>query len=215
MVKRRSMRLLRLLPLLLTVSIPVLAQTTPQVHRDPQAVAAVETAITALGGATAIGLVQSWAFQAQMQGPIDNGTATETISLQIPNVGGSAVRHQFAHSPFVPVLLAPVLLKMSQDQSQSIQYAGTVSLGAQNATVVVVLDGNSVLQRWFFDTRGLPARVEIHAPIEVGQFQSFSGTVDFSDYRSSSGVQYPFRVVEQIASKPFTQTIALQSVRAN
>jgi hypothetical protein len=209
------MRVLRLLFCLLPI--PLLAQTTPQAQRAPQAIAVVEAAITALGGATAIGQIQTWTFQAQTQGPIDNGTVTEMIPLQIPNVAinGSAVRPQFAHSPFVPVLLAPVLLKMSQDQTQSIQYGGTVSLGAQNATLVVVLDANSVLQRWFFDARGLPARVDIRAPIQVGQFQSFSGIVDFSDYRSISGVQYPFQVVERIDSKPFVQTITLQSVTAN
>jgi hypothetical protein len=212
------MRVLRLLPFIILFSIPLLAQNTPEAHRDPQAVAVVEAAINALGGTEAISQAQRWTFQAQMQGPIDNGTVTEMIPLQVPDVtiNGSAVRPQVVSSPFVPVLLAPVLLKMSQDQSQSIRYAGTVSLGGENATLVLVSDANNVIsQRWFFDTRGLPARVEIRAPMQVGQFQSFLGVVDFSDYRSISGVQYPFQVVERIDSKPFLQTITLQSVTAD
>src|SRR6267154_4009019 len=54
--------------------------STPPQSSDPQAVAVVQAAITALGGATAIGQAQSWTFHAQTQGPHSNWTVDYVIS---------------------------------------------------------------------------------------------------------------------------------------
>src|SRR5579863_4887527 len=84
----RSARFGLLVPVLLFVT-PIWAQQTTQTTTnpasDPQAVAVVQAAITALGGATAIGQVQTWELQALADGPIDNGKISDTISFEIPN----------------------------------------------------------------------------------------------------------------------------------
>jgi hypothetical protein len=217
------MRVLRLLPCVLMFSLPLLAQNRPVAQRDPQAVTVVQAAITALGGATAIGQHQSWTFQAQMQGPIDNGTASATIDPQATNpsvtINGRSVKtHFIVSSPFVPALMASVLLQLSQDSNYSLQYGGPVSIGSVNAIAVAFTDVTSskLAHRWLFDpTTGLPTRVEIRFPIPMGQFKSFPGVVDLSDYRTVSGVVYPFQIAERIEGKPFLQTITLQSVVPN
>ena len=54
-----------------------------QAASDPQAVAVVQAAITALGGATAIGQAQSWTFQGSLSGPTANGNVSYTVSTAI------------------------------------------------------------------------------------------------------------------------------------
>ena len=211
------MRVLRFLPLALLLSIPLFAQTTtPAAQRDPQAVALMESAITKMGGATAISQHQSWTFQVQMQGPLNNGTVTETLNTNPSmTVNGKTVTHPLIVSPFVPALVARLLSEIVGDASTSVTYKGTVSVGSKSATAIALSDPRSstILQTWYFDsTTGLPMHVELASEVQVGLFKSFPGGVDFSDYRTVSGVLYPFQIVERIEGRPFVQTITVQSV---
>src|ERR1700739_2336034 len=95
--------------------------STPLPASDPQAVAVVQAAITALGGAAAIGQGQFWDFQGLTDGPLDSGTRPETISAQIPNativVNGVSkpAPKVISSSLFLPVLAGAILLQESQD----------------------------------------------------------------------------------------------------
>ena len=117
---------LRLVALTLVLSIPAFAQqTTTAATSDPQALAVVQAAITALGGATAIGSLQSWTFQAQAEGRIANGTVSEGLALAIPT-DSSLPAGTTAKAPppwarprslFVPALVSAILAKESQDRN--------------------------------------------------------------------------------------------------
>src|SRR2546429_1515118 len=121
-----------LLVSILLLSVPVWAQqtqtaTTPP-SSDPQAIAVVQAAITALGGATAIGQPQSWTFQGAMRGPITNDKVNYTITTrllpvqQITTNRGTIKRTPMTQSFFVPVLVGKVLVDQLQDVEFSMSY---------------------------------------------------------------------------------------------
>jgi hypothetical protein len=211
------MRALRLLPFVILFSIPLPAQTT-SAQGDPQAIAVVQAAITALGGATAIGQAQSWTFQAQVQGPHANGnveyrisTHTDTGKFVLAN--GKTKPAPPIRSHFVPALVGSILLKESQDPQFSILYAGTSTLASGPVTIVVFAVGPTKLpgQIWFFDAANLPIQVDFKQPAEIGARESFPVVVMLSNYQPVSGVFYPFRIVSILAGRP-PQIIALRSV---
>jgi hypothetical protein len=215
------MRVLRFLPLLLLFSIPLLAQTTPQAQGDPQAIAVVQAAITALGGAAAIGQTQSWTFQAQMQGPhananLDYVISTDTDTGKFLLANGKTKPAPLIHSHFIPALVGPILVKQSQDPEFSILYVGPSTLDSKPVTVVVFAVGPTRLpaQIWSFDATNLPVRVDFRSPAEIGARESFPFVVVLSDYRSVSGISYPFRIVSLLPGGP-PQIVALQSVVAS
>ena len=107
--------LVMLLPLF---CFPVLAQQpgTATPASDPQAVAVVQAAITALGGATAIGQAQCWTFQAQMQGPRANGDvgyviSTDTDTGMRVRADGTMRPAPLIQSHFLPALVGSILIK--------------------------------------------------------------------------------------------------------
>jgi hypothetical protein len=198
------MRFSRSLPFaFLLLSSSIWAQQTPApATQDPQAV--VQAAIKALGGATAIGQPESWTFQAQMQGPRANGSVSYTMSTHtdtghfvLPD--GTARPAPMIHSHFVPALVGLILLKESQDPDFSLQYGGQSTLDSKPVTVVVIVFSAGPIQFpsqiWYFDSTNLPVQVDFRLPAEIGARQSPYGIVAFSDYRSVSGVLYPFRMV--------------------
>jgi hypothetical protein len=212
------MRVLRLLPFVVLFSIPLFAQNTTSAQRDPQAIAVVQAAMTALGGATAIGQAQSWTFQAQMQGPYANGnieykisTHTDTGRFRLAN--GQTKPAPPIRSHFIPALVGPILLKQSQDPEFSILYAGTSTLASGPVTVVVFAIGPTRLpaQIWFFDAANRPVQVDFRVPAQIGARESFPFLTALSDYRSVSGVSYPFQIVSVVPGKP-PEIVALQSV---
>jgi hypothetical protein len=113
--------------------------SAPQPTSDPQAVAVVQAAITALGGATAIRQAQSWTFQAETQGPHSNGSINYTISTdadsgKVMRADGTMKAAPLIHSHFVPALVGAILLKESQDPEFSMQYGGPSTLESKPVT---------------------------------------------------------------------------------
>jgi hypothetical protein len=208
---------------ILLFSVPAWAQApqaTPQPVNDPQAVAVVQAAITALGGATSISQGQSWDFQGLLEGPFDSGIEIETIKLQLSNatiVGNGVSRPApkfLSPSLFLPVLAANVLLQESQDSNYEMQPDAPSTLGSKPVNVVKFLlsSTKAVAQIWVFDTStGLPVRIFFELPAQMAQTKSFRGLVDLSNYSAVSGVQYPFTVVTYIEGM-LPETLNLKSV---
>ena len=192
--------------------------TTPQPASDPQAVAVVQAAITALGGATTISQAQSWTFQAQMQGPHANGNlsysmSTDTDTGQIVRADGTTKPAPAIHSHFLPALVGAILVKESQDPEFSIQNSGPSTVDSNPVNVIVFATGpqNFPAQIWYFNATNLPVRVNFRLPAEIGARSSFPFVVALSDYQPVSGVLYPFGIVSFVPGKP-REMVTLQSV---
>ncbi len=219
------MRILASLPLLFLASVSALAQTSPTTASDPQAVAVVQAAVTAIGGATAIGALQSWTFEAQASGRVANGTISEGLALSLPQNStqptGTAAKAPppwaQPRSLFVPALISAVLVNESQDATFLIRQ-GTASTSVPNSTAVlfnrVTKTGRSITaQRWYFDnTSGLPNRMDFILPPRIGPIEGFAGTVILSNYKTVGGIQYPFQIVTFLQREHASETISLQSV---
>jgi hypothetical protein len=194
---------------------------TFQPASDPQAVAVVQAAITALGGATAISQAQSWTFEAQMQGPHANGNvdyviSTDTDTEKIMRPDGSMKPARPIHSHFVPALVGAILLRESQDPEFITQYVGASTVDSKPVTVVALTIGRSGFpaQIWAFDGGNLPVQIDFRLPAEIGARQSVYGLVSVSDYQTVSGVLYPYRIVSFLKGKA-PENITLQSVNAS
>lgn len=194
--------------------------TTPQPVSDPQAVAVVQAAITALGGATAISQAQSWTFQAQTHGPHSNGSVDYMISTHTDT--GKIMRPDktmkvapLIHSHFVPALVGAILLKESQDTEFSMRLAGPSTLESKPVTTVVFTVGKAQMpaQIWVFDAANLPVLIDFRSPAEIGARQSFPLVVGLSSYQLVSGVLYPFEIVTFLPGKP-PEVVTIQSVNA-
>lgn len=203
----RSARIGLLVFLLLGVSVwaqPASCQqtTSAQSESDPQAVAVVQAAITALGGATAISQAHSWTFQAQTQGPHSNGNIDYTISTDTdtgkragPN--GTMKAAPPIHSHFVPALVAAILLKQSQDPALVLQFSGTSTIDSNPVTTIVfnfMIGPRYPAQIWTFDAANLPVMVDFKEPATIGARASFPFVVALSDYHQVSGIMYPFQI---------------------
>jgi hypothetical protein len=187
---------------------------------DPQAVATVNAAITALGGTTSIDQAQTWAFEAQLDGPMESGSKSETISLQIPSativVNGVTRRvgRLVRPSLFLPVLVGAILRQESQDPRFVMVFDGPSTIASRSVNVVNFLDSTTraIAQVWAFDAATtLPTRAVFEMEAQIGLAKSFRGLVDFSNYVSVSGVLHPFTVTTYIEGKE-PQTLNLKSV---
>jgi hypothetical protein len=192
--------------------------STPQPASDPQAVAVVQAAITALGGATAISQAQSWTFQAEMQGSFGNANvsyamSTDTDTGTIVLADGTTRAVPAGHSHFVPALVAAILLRESQDPEFSLHFGGLSTLDSKPVTVIIFSAGPIQFpsQTWYFDAANLPVQVDFRLSAVIGARQSHYGLVSLSDYRSVSGVLYPFRMIAFSRSGP-PQIVTLQSL---
>ena len=195
------------------------SQASPsQPASDPQAVAVVQAAITALGGATAISQAQSWTFQAQMQGAFENDIASYVMSTDTDTghfllANGVTASSPMTRSHFVPALAGLILLNQSQDLQFTIKYGGVSTLDSKAVTVITFEVGPDKVpgQTWFFDAANLPVQIRFQFPAEVGIRKSVFGTVALSDYKSVSGVLYPTKIVE-FSHLVVPEVITLQSV---
>jgi hypothetical protein len=221
----RSARIgLLLCILLLTTEVwAQVPSSAPQLASDPQAVAVVQAAITAMGGATAIGQGQNWEFQGLADGPFDSGNKTETVNFQVPNAsivvnGVSRPAPKFVSSSlFLPVLAGAILLEESQDSNYEMRFDGVSTLASKPVNVIkfLVTRTQAIAQIWLFDAAtGLPARVFFESPAQIGQTNSFRALVDLSDYRAVSGSLYPFNIVTYVEGR-LPETIRLQSLTQN
>jgi hypothetical protein len=192
--------------------------SAPQLTSDPQAVAVVQAAITALGGAAALAQAQSWTFQAQMQGPQANrnvdymiSTHTDTGHYVLPD--GTTKPAPAIHSHFVPALAGAILLKESQNPKFSLHYAGQSTLDSRPVSVIVFSSGPIQFraQIWYFDASNLPVQIDFRLSAQIGARQSLYGLVALSDYRSVSGVLYPFQIVSSLPGRP-PEIVTVQSV---
>jgi hypothetical protein len=216
---------------ILVIGFPVWAQQTQTAmtapRSDPQAIAVVQAAITALGGATAIGQIQSWNIQAHMTGLIGFGDTSETItSARQTSSSTTALAPRTppykleVPSLFVPILLSAILLNDFQDQTLSMRSEGTTSLGSAVAPLSVVTftmvgDASLVAERWYFDGRtGLPAMVEFRVSPTLGLINGVVGTVRPSDFRSVAGTSYPFHLEIDVDDWKQKQIIDVQSIKS-
>lgn len=149
-----------------SAQVPVLSPPSPitTAVRDQQAVTAVQNAISALGGASLIGLQQSWVAQGSVTGNSAasalSGTFTwEAAGSEYRFAGSSssgqslfvtghgnptqvsagksqAVSPYMAQAMFVPTLVGPVLLQELQNQAYSIRYSGTDTIGSESVVKV-------------------------------------------------------------------------------
>jgi len=227
MPEEEPMRFARigLLLFLLLLVVPVWAQqatqSSAQPAGDPQAVAVVQAAITALGGTAAIGRAQSWTFQAQMQGPHANGSidyriSTDTDTGKLVRRDGTMKPAPPIHSHFVPALAATILLKESQSPEFTMSYGGVSTLDSKPVTVVTFYftDGPSFpAQIWTFDAANLPVMIDFRSSAQIGARASFPFVVALSDYRKVSGVMYPSQITAFVPGR-LPQTVALQSIAA-
>ena len=189
---------------------------------DPQAVAVVQAAITALGGATAIGQAQSWTFQAQTEGPHSNGSLEYVISTHIDtgkrlHRDGNMKPAPLIHSHFVPALVGAILLKESQDPAFALEYGGTSTIDSKTFTKITFnfADASKFpAQVWTFDATNLPVLIDFRASAEIGARQSFPVQVALSDYQAVSRVLYPFRITTFLPGKP-PQIVVVQSIDAS
>jgi hypothetical protein len=188
-------------------------------------VAAVQAAVTAIGGATAIGALQRWTIKAQATGHLANGPITEILGTAIPSLpqngkptGTAKAAPPWARprSLFVPALVSAILAKQSQDSTMLLTQ-GAASASAPNASVVIfstkVKSGAAPAQRWYFDkTSGLPNRVDFLLPAKIGPVEAFPGTVLLSNYQNVGGILYPFQIVTFLQRPRAVETITVQSV---
>jgi hypothetical protein len=139
--------------------------------------------------------------------------STDTDTGNIKRRDGTTRRAPAIHSHFVPALVGAILLKESQDPYFSLHYAGPSTLDSRPVTVVVFSAGPTQFpsQIWYFDAANLPVQVDFRLPAEIGARQSHYGVFAISNYRSVSGVLYPFRMVAIVPGKP-PEIVTLQSV---
>ena len=89
----------------------------PVPSSDPQAVTVIQAAITALGGATAIGQAKNWTVQGTLQGVVNSGASTDMISTSVAtvtNIAGTTstpLRHIASTSLLMPTLVGAILLE--------------------------------------------------------------------------------------------------------
>lgn len=200
-----------------------LSTSNTQPPNDPEAVAVVQAAITALGGAVAINQVQNWTFQAQMQGLHGNDnvnyalSATVSPQATINGVDGTAKAKKMraSRSFFIPFVLGYVLLNQFQSQEFPLKFSGQTDLGSGAVAVVTFSNPQNpalMAQRWYFDTiTNLPVRIEFLWPAAVGPKISFSGVIEVSGYKATAGVLYPSKVVT-ISDTSQTDIIILQLI---
>jgi hypothetical protein len=207
---------------ILVLAIPSWSQQTSQATTvpasDPQAVAVVQAAITALGGATAISQAQSWTFQAQMQGRYANGDVGYVMSTDTDTglyllADGTTKPAPATQSQSVPALVGAILLKESQDPNFSMLFSGTAIQDSKPVSVIVFIFGllKFPAQIWTFDSANLPIQVDFRLPARIGARRSRHGLVVLSDYRSVGGVLYPFRIVSPVWGQ-LSQIVTLQLV---
>jgi hypothetical protein len=192
---------------------------------DPQAVAVIQAAITALGGAQTIGQAKNWNVQGTLQGAVNSGASSDTISTSsatVTNIAGTTstpLRSIASTSLLMPTLVGAILLRQSQDPYYVTRYGGTATLGSQPVTQVIFARARTafgVAQVWSFDSKtGLPTQVEFNLPAQIGQIRSPRGTVTLSNYQPVSGVLYPFEISERIPGSPLPETITVSSVSAS
>ncbi len=197
--------------------------TSPQNASDPQAVAVVQAAITAIGGATAITPLQSWTFQGQASGRVANGPITEVLAASLPPTSqpaGTTVKTPppwaQPRSLLLPALMSAILISESQNHGFLLKQGGASGTVPNSTVVIFALStkaGSAVAQRWHFDNASnLPTKIEFMVPAKFGVMETFPGTVTLSNYKNVGGVLYPFQIVTFLQREHVTQTITLQSV---
>jgi hypothetical protein len=211
-------------------AISVSAQTTtPAAVKDPQALAVVQAAISAMGGQSLINSAKNWDFQAQGDGPVASGAVRASLASvkarqqATPPPGGPPIvdvsklpSYARPRSSFVPALVGLILLNQSQDPAFSLEIRAPTVADGQGTSSVVVFSvmtnvGKMPAQIWAFNSANLPVRVQFVLPAKIGDMESYQGIVELSDYRSVGGVLHPFRIVTTLRHGP-PQVLTLQSV---
>jgi hypothetical protein len=231
--------------------VPVLTPPPPldAAVRDPQAVLTVQNAINALGGANLIGLGQTWVMRGNVsssQGAsMPSGTFVwEAAGLEYrltdsttsgqdlfvtghgnPTQSSTGSSHKVspyvARAMFVPALVGPILLQALQNQSYSIRFGGTDTIGSKSVLVVTTAAETTypenviTPQTWYFDSStGMPVRVDFRSPAPEYPANYVNERFDYSDYRVIAGEVFPFQISFSVNGQSF-QTFQVNTISAN
>jgi hypothetical protein len=144
-----------------------------------------------------------------------------TGGTQLQNGKTSPIRAHVVDARFIPELAALELFRRYQDPNYSITFGGTASVNGRTAAKIQLrlerddLSQAGTVQVWFIDTTtGLPVRIEYRFPKSGNGLSTSDTAVEFSDWRSVSGVLVPFQMNTWLDGDPWNQ-VALQSVSFN
>jgi hypothetical protein len=217
--------------------------------RDAQAVAAVQNAVNALGGAAVIGQARSCVVQGNVTGSPGaltpsgsfrweaagaeyrfEGSASAGNNLFVTGHGNpaqssagksQAISPYVARAMFVPALVGPVLLQELQNQSYSIRFSGTDTIGTESVLIITTAaettypDNVITPQSWYFDaSTGLPVRVDFRSPAPRYPASYVNERFDYSDFRVIAGTIFPFQISLSINGQP-VQTFGINTISVN
>ena len=134
--------------------------------RDSRGLSIIQSALTAMGGVTAIGAVQNWQILAQAQGSPQMGGMVKTVRWEqsgaefrmsstfaatgktnatvtghgspatVQNGATAALPSHVVSALFIPALAGPVLLNEVQNTNYSVEDGGTQTLNSKSVVVV-------------------------------------------------------------------------------
>lgn len=197
--------------------------------RDAQAIATLQSAISALGGMSAAAAIQDFSIQGTEQYATnpDPTPATFTwlnsgveFSFTVQNgngtytaLSGHGTPYQLKHGNWIPFppyvarsVLAfhnPVFVLYTEllNQSYSLQYVGAAVVDNKPAIQIHTANNSDSTgqyvtpQEWYFDpTSFLPVRVEYKIPDDRNVQGSTTGSEEFSNYQSISGLMVPYQI---------------------
>jgi len=229
---------------------PIFAQQanpTATGTKDPQAIAIVQSAINALGGANSISGIQDSTVQGLEQNAEDSTAAAGGAFTW--ELAGSQFRYEVdgdnghvlvsnngnpqdtyngsSHGVLAHVARASmpfhlpgtVLLSELSGSQFAISFIGAASVNGTPAIQIHICDSSDAIgklvspQDWYFDSiTSLPVRVEYRIPFRYPEEWS-PASINFSDYRSVSGIGVPFRLQFTQASNRLVASVS--SVKFN
>jgi len=144
--------------------------------------------------------------QFRYENPSNNGATSVFVSgsgapALIQGDGSiKRLRSHMAKAPIAPHLVALVLLRVLNDQQISLASPEAAMVGGRASVRVHVWNGTNEAKRamsdqvWYFDAAtGLPLRLEYKVPENDNLLVTTDTAVDFTDFRSVSGVVVPFQ----------------------
>jgi hypothetical protein len=224
------------------------AQQTPTVATtDPQAVALLQAAITAMGGQSAAQSINSavasgsnsTAFhgfvwkdtfsggQHEFRRELTDGTNTRLLASGHGNPAtgfNGKARKLYPHVAYAmwPLHLPIVILNnILQNPNYRATLGPQIIIGNSMCNQVLVKDQSNPVttslsvQRWYLDaSTGLPVRVQYRIADAISVEDYETGYIDYSDFRSVSGVLVPFQLAASKDGKS-TGVVAIASMQLN
>jgi hypothetical protein len=140
---------------------------------------------------------------------------------QISGGGIQGLKSHQMRPLFVPALIGWVLFQEFQNEKYSIRFDGLDTLDTVPVEVVTTVAETSypenvvTPQKWYFQTStGLPIRVEFRSPNPNLPAVFIQSAFEFSDFRSVSGMLFPFLVKSSISGQSF-ESFTINSIQLN